>query len=208
MTCLLLVLVGEGAGKDDVIERYVRRKAEALCDGSDALGAERALGDALSRNLNAPTLYLGVDVCDLAVRASLISRKLRSNAQCVTCGESGLVTLQNGQSWVFPVRNSPKTSVMDIVSIPPPRSSSQALAPVVSLITCLRRLATSEPEINEVAYDDQWNQERSAHHELASCLKDLVYLCLSNSLNVAEVLDRHLSKDRFLLDLIPSLCAL
>lgn len=45
------------------------------------------------------------------------------------------VTQRVCASWVFPVRNSPKISVILIVSIPPPRRVSSSELPVVILIT-------------------------------------------------------------------------
>ena len=48
---------------------------------------------------------------------------------------SWAVTQRVCASCVFPVRNSPKISVILIVSIPPPRSVSKSELPVVILMT-------------------------------------------------------------------------
>jgi hypothetical protein len=116
---LHLVLTVSCSSNDDVLQRLVWVHAKALSDALDSLWAERSLC---------------INVRDPATAASLTDGDLSNDLQ------KGLDKRNNRtesvwQICVFPVRNSPKASVMLAELIPPPISLSSSLDPVESLIT-------------------------------------------------------------------------
>jgi len=81
------------------------------------------------------------------------------------------------QSWLLPVRNSPYSSVIDMVSMPPPTMLSRSRHPVVMRITSACRCAARS--------DADWKQSRLAAILLApvkifSTLASEIPLILAN----------------------------
>ena len=118
-----LVFRGEGARDGDVLEHGVRVEAKALGDRLEALGAEGALGvDDHALAVGAAVLLRGERAQGVLERAR--RREARTGGSCVATASVWL-------SCDLPVRNSPKTSVMQEVSMPPPRRASRSRDPVV-----------------------------------------------------------------------------
>ena len=157
-----LLLRAPRAGAKNVVEHHARVDAVPLGNRLDAVGSE---GAPIHVSCGAPPVLsrwmrdgsLGIDISDLAGRASLVFRELSRDAEGVA--ELGLfisllkshrnacTLVVTDSSLTLPVLNSPYTSVMLWVEMPPPSIASTALAPVEMWTTFWRRSEISVAEM-------------------------------------------------------------
>lgn len=151
-----LLLRAPSTCAENVLECHLSINAKAIGDGADTVGTEcssemvsglpcvgpqqePALSMRRSSLLSNSVNVLGVNVGDLSACPALVFGKLSGDAESVT--ELGLEDEHQGCDCVptLPVRNSPNTSVMLCVLIPPPSMPSTALDPVEIVMTVWRR---------------------------------------------------------------------
>ena len=169
---ITLLLRAPRASAENVVENHTAVDAVSLSDGFDSIRTEGAsamcqlpgLVSAEMARLSGFYSSLGIDISHLASCSTLIFGKLSGNAQRVA--ELGLTSQllllligtrsQIMRQLTLPVLNSPNTSVMLCVLIPPPRIASTALAPVEIRMTIWRRSEISVAEMKAGGYNVSW----------------------------------------------------